>query len=333
MDAEPRKWASELLASVRSRDSGSLTESLFHAYSGVWLSLTSRIPIGTNVFEREWDTLVVFDACRVDALQEVAPEYEFLGEVGSIWSVGSTSSEWYAQTFVQDYIDELAETTLVSFNPWAGKILLNRNTPPEGPNPWLDTDWKTVSAGGLERVERTRRHNRPYSDATDFTTKLTTVQSPSYVTDRGIVAGRNGCQRLILHYFQPHRPFIHDLVEDGEALSPAEEDPYGAGRNGTASDDELWSLYLDNLRLVLDSVAELLENHNAETVAITADHGELFGELGQYGHFESVPHPALKRVPWVETTAHDEHTRRPDDDYSLTNARSTEKQLEDLGYF
>lgn len=331
MHAEPRKWASELLSGVRSRDFASLTESLFHAYSGIWLSLTSRIPIGTNVFEREWDTLVVLDACRVDALQEVAPEYEFLGEVESIWSVGSTSPEWYAQTFARDYADELSETTLISSNPWANKILFDGNTPPEGPVPWLNTDWDTVSAEELERIERTRQHDRPYSDATDFTTELTTVQSPSYVTDRGIVAGRNGCQRLILHYFQPHRPFIHDLVTNGEELSRIEEDPYGIGRNG-ATNDELWSLYLDNLRLVLDSVAEFLENHDAETVAITADHGELFGEFGQYGHFESVPHPRLKRVPWVETTACDERTHLPDDDYSITDVRSTKEQLEDLGY-
>jgi hypothetical protein len=46
-------------------------------------------------------------------------------------------------------------------------------------------------------------------------------------------------------------------------------------------------------------------------VAITADHGNLFGEWGLYGHPMHTPVPALLRVPWAETTARDRQTREP----------------------
>jgi hypothetical protein len=96
---------------------------------------------------------------------------------------------------------------------------------------------------------------------------------------------------------------------------------------------EVRELYLDNLRLALRSVERLLENTDAETVAITADHGELFGELGAYGHPEGVPHPNLKKVPWVETTATDERTSDPDVDIARQESGAEfEEQLRDLGY-
>ncbi|PSP48877.1 hypothetical protein BRC67_12005, partial [Halobacteriales archaeon QH_3_68_24] len=47
--------------------------------------------------------------------------------------------------------------------------------------------------------------------------------------------------------------------------------------------------YLDNLRIVLDEVAVLLENIDADTVAITTDHGEAFGERNFYRHPVACP--------------------------------------------
>jgi hypothetical protein len=61
--------------------------------------------IGTNVYEKDWDVLIVLDTAHVDALQIVMDEYDFIEDVNSIWSVGggrqqsgsrgrSTSSTW-----------------------------------------------------------------------------------------------------------------------------------------------------------------------------------------------------------------------------------------------
>jgi hypothetical protein len=132
MNEARAEWLEELKSAISARDKRGILEHLFYAYSSGWLSLTSRFPIGVNVFEKEWDTLIVLDACRIDAIREVAPEYKFLknAEIDSIWSVGSASSEWYAQTFVRDYARELAETALISSNPHAGKALVNQDLPP-----------------------------------------------------------------------------------------------------------------------------------------------------------------------------------------------------------
>ncbi|KYH26432.1 hypothetical protein HAPAU_15300 [Halalkalicoccus paucihalophilus] len=325
------EWLRGFTDGVRSLDSGEIAKFVFYAYDDLFLSLTSRHPFGTNVFEKEWDVLVVLDACRTDALHEVAPEYPFLGDLGSIWSVGSTSHEWYVKTFVEEYREILAETALISSNPFAEHTLVNGEYPPRHPRPFDLTAWRTVSDGDLAYFEQTRRHDRPFADVTDLAPHSTAVQDPSYVTDRAIVAGREEFGKVVVHYFQPHRPFIHNLVTNNARMTVLEDEPYEAGRSGNADITDIWPLYLDNLRLVLDSVGELLENIDG-TVALTADHGELFGEFHQYGHFQSIPHPKLKKVPWVEMSGTDTKTRQPERAFSPIEKHGLNERLTDLGY-
>jgi len=94
---------------------------LYYAFVGLWLTVSTRFRFGTPIYEREWDLLLVLDACRVDALREVAPEFEFIESVDDIWSVGSSSHEWLCKTFTREYLDDIQETAYVSTNP---------NTPP-----------------------------------------------------------------------------------------------------------------------------------------------------------------------------------------------------------
>jgi hypothetical protein len=42
------------------------------------VAVSSRQRIGTNVFNEDWDLLVVLDTCRVDSLKSVSEEYSFL---------------------------------------------------------------------------------------------------------------------------------------------------------------------------------------------------------------------------------------------------------------
>jgi len=72
---------------------------------------------------------------------------------------------------------------------------------------------------------------------------------------------------------------------------------------------------------------------DAETVVISSDHGNAIGEWGCYGHRPYVPLPAVKRVPWVETSAVDESTHEPDvEDLGDIDAETVDKRLEALGY-
>lgn len=81
----------------------------------------------------------------------------------------------------------------------------------------------------------------------------------------------------------------------------------------------------------------LLENVDAETVAITADHGNAMGEWGLYGHPKWTYIDSLVRVPWYVTTATDERTYEPaeEDPESINRdvtADEVEDRLRDLGY-
>jgi hypothetical protein len=40
--------------------------------------------IGTNVFSKYWDVLILLDTGRVDALEEVSKEYDFIENVDNI---------------------------------------------------------------------------------------------------------------------------------------------------------------------------------------------------------------------------------------------------------
>ena len=68
---------------------------------------TSWIQPGKNIFEEDWDLLVILDACRIDALREFESEYDFINSIDSRWSVGSTSKEFINRTYTQEYQNEI----------------------------------------------------------------------------------------------------------------------------------------------------------------------------------------------------------------------------------
>lgn len=295
-------------------------------FSVGWFALTTRRTFGTNIYEREWDALIILDACRVDALRAVEPEYDWLDTIDSIWSVGSSSHEWTAKTFTTRYCDEINRTGIVTANPYASKVFDDRSHPPHYYSTPFDLGkWQTVTRDDFGYSEWCFQQIHGYED-------LFGSQPANHMTERAILAGREqDIDRLIVHYYQPHAPFLSDAVDTRE-LREVDYAPYTACRRGELSREELWENYLENLRYVLDSVELLLENLDADRVAISADHGELMGELGEYGHPEGIPHPALKKVPWATTTATDEGTYDPDPSVVYEDEYDAEERLRDLGY-
>lgn len=297
------------------------------AYNGVSHTITSRYPIGTNVFECEWDALLILDACRVDAMREISDEYTFISDVDSLLSVGSSSHEWTAKTFTTEHLDQIRETAYVSSNPFTEKAFIDGERPPYSETiPFGWPKWDVVSSDDFAFIDFIPKYDSEYRYK---------VPDANYVTDHAITTGREKtADKLIVHYFQPHTPYIGRALRDDRELSPLETDPFEAFANREVSRGELWELYLDNLRHVLDAIQVLLGNLDVETVVLTADHGELFGELGAYGHPEGFPHPNLKYVPWVETSATDTGEYSPEIDFtgSYTTERDVDERLEDLGY-
>ena len=312
-------WLSESVDRVQRKGTRGLLQSIYYAYVGALLSVATRYPLGTNVYERDWDLLVVLDACRVDAMREVADEYDFLPEVDSIRSVGSTSIEWMALTFREQHAAEIARTAYVNGNAQFDKVFRERRTPPHiaaAPvGPGFDA-YDVVTPDGFGHVDNVYEYG--YDDEHG-------VVLPRTMTDRAVAVGRErDPDRCVVHYMQPHAPYI------GVEGKPAHI--FDDLRTGSLSHEEAWEMYVETLRAVLDDVEILLENYDADRVAITADHGEGFGEWTFYSHNIGCPHPAVRRVPWVETTASDEGTFEPSVEAVEGVSSSLEDQLARLGY-
>lgn len=284
--------------------------------------------MGTNVFSRDWDALIILDACRVDALRQVAPEYDFLEEVSSMWSVGSATAEWTAKTFHPRHAGAIRQTAYVSANWYTKSVLIDRVFPPiDDVLPFDFSRWNVLDASELVALEGVWEWDGGYDS------RLHTVPA-GYVTDRAIVRGRRERHdRLMVHYTQPHIPYVGRAAGTDRQLCRHELDPWPAFRQGELAREELRDLYVDNLRYVLDQVTVLLDNIDADRVVLTADHGEAFGEWGAFSHPLGFPHPAVKRVPWVETSAQDTGTHTPEFQASDDAIKVEQEQfLADLGY-
>ncbi|WP_458187728.1 hypothetical protein [Haladaptatus sp. NG-WS-4] len=329
MPVSLRGWISEFRENYRENPSRALMQALWCTYLGPWFTLTSRYPFGTNVYDREWDALVILDACRVDALRAVADEYDFLDEsrIGSILSVGSGSYEWLVKTFTTDYLSDVRETALVTANGFDRGAFLRQRYAPSVSLPFGWPRDNVVVAEDFKEYVPAWRHG--HDD------QLGNVP-PRYLTDRAIgTARRVDAERYLFHYAQPHTPYMSRAARTGEKLMPVETKPWPALRRGDLSRAEAWDMYLDNLRYVLDDVELLFENLDAERVIISADHGEAFGECRIHGHPTGVPLSVVKRVPWAVTTAADEETYTPEASTERDDEGdpiAAEEHLEALGY-
>jgi len=266
---------------------------------------------GTPVWSRDWDVLIILDACRTDLMKEVLNEYEFLPsrrEMGTMYSIASMSDDWLRRTFAAEHAEDAAKTAYISGNAFTEKVEF------ESPPLILDEVWKT-----------------------DWNDNLNTIEARP-ITNRAVHTWRNQRpKRMIVHYMQPHAPFVRN-PNLGDYTTPEE---FGEGfaeiwpRVGKSlTYNEVWEAYRDNLRYVLDDVEILLENLDANTVAISADHGNAIGEWGAYGHPSDNLLPCIRRVPWIETTATDENTL--DGSAPSKNTEADDLDVEDrlraLGY-
>jgi len=304
-------WVNRTASRVREDPHEGLRDSTYELYTGAWRHLGWHVPRGVNVYEREWDALVVLDACRVDLLREVAGEHPFVNRVNAVESVGSMSQEWMAKTFTAEYTAEMGETAYVTANAFSAETL------------------DAAEFGVLDEVWR-------YGWDDD----LGTVP-PGPVTDRAItVAREHDPTFLIIHYMQPHHPFVGSAGFDG-----FEADPFGrdggetvvdALRKGKIGRRAFWAAYRETLRLALDGVDRLLSNLDADTVVLTADHGEALGEWGIYDHPAGCLHPTVKDVPWAETSATDTGEYTPQTTSRVDSAKDpdtdVEARLRQLGY-
>jgi len=300
-----KDWVDASSERIRKNGWEGVGDTLYDLYRGAWW-LAYPVPRGTNVYERDWNVLLILDACRVDLMRSVADEYDFIGSaenVERVGSVGSMSKEWMAKTFTDEYAKEVSETAYITANVFSEEML------DEDDFLELDEVWK-------------------YAWDKESGTVL-----PRSVTDRVIKTAREkDPERIIAHYIQPHHPFLSLDGFDAATFGPDSSDTVvDALRKGKIDRERYWSAYRDNLHAALDDVELLLSNIDADTVVLTADHGDALGEWGVYDHPVGCLHPVVRTVPWVETEAEDTGEYEPGDARD-GDETSVEDRLRSLGY-
>ncbi|PSQ16661.1 hypothetical protein BRD00_10395 [Halobacteriales archaeon QS_8_69_26] len=301
-------WYADAKEHVREDGWSGAKEAAYEFYIGMFRQSGRVWNYGTPIYEHDWDVFVVLDACRADLMAEVADEYDFV-DTTTTYSVGSSSGEWIQKNFVWGGDDEeVARTDYVTANPYSDRHL------DAGDFGLLDEVWRYA-----------------------FDEEVRTIPADS-VTDRAITVHRErDPEYMVVHYMQPHHPFVENPLDEGLPLrqfgNTPWDDVWDKLRKGRVDRDEVWTGYRNNLRYVLDSVETLLESIDAERVLISADHANLLGEFGLYAHPSYVPIPALKRVPLCETTASDTGEYEPADvKERAEESASVEEKLQHLGY-
>ena len=234
---------------------------------------------GVKVVEENWDYLIILDACRYDVFKELNT---IPGKLEKKISLGSSTPEWLKKNFDGYYED----IVYVSANPRISHVEFD----------------------GFKGTD----HFYKVENVWDYGWRedLGTVP-PEEVTKAAIrVKEKYPDKRLIIHYIQPHAPWIGDTKLTAKELnlffSTATEWVIKARQRG------IWEVieeghidlefikraYRDNLRLVLNEVKKLVQNLEGKIV-ITSDHGECFGEKFVIEHPTGIYIKELVEVPWL----------------------------------
>lgn len=263
---------------------------------------------GSDQHERldtlEWDVCVVLDACRYDALAEVAD-----WPIERCRSPGSATEEWL--------------TACADSGVYEGAYIAAGNVN------YANTD---LGAAEVDHVWSNHWNDR-----------LGTVL-PEPVLDSASMFLDSGDCPVVAHLLPPHAPYVARIggtwlpafpdvdiwrrnpgrEEDGKlspqvAMATGHVDMRRAIEGYRASVASTWSV-------VTDYIGQWVANDR--TVVVTADHGETFGRLQDgtmYGHPNRVHIGPLVDVPWIVF-------KQPSPIDVKKRATSVTEKLEALGY-
>lgn len=269
-------------------------------------------PDGVDVFDADWDNLVLLDACRYDLFEAIE------GLPGTVQKRQSKASNTIGFLKANLANRDLRDTVYVTANPQFRRIKAE-----------LDTEFHAV-------VDL-------WDHGWDGT--MNTVL-PETVTGEVLkIAERYPNKRLFVHYGQPHVPFVgsigreqFDLDRITEHSLPFWQQPMAG--EWELDDNDIWDAYRENLELTLPHVERLLERLQGKTV-VTSDHGNMIGEsaapvpVTEYGHPGGVYTAKLVTVPWVTYTDDNRKEITKGENATTSEGRSPEivsDRLEYLGY-
>ncbi len=258
---------------------------------------------GTSILEEDWDNLIILDACRYDIFKKLIKEINIPGRLEYRISRGSDTTEFLLKNFSRDKIYN--DIVYITANPFVNLLLKDKVY---RIIPVWDFGW-------------------------DYYLNTVPPQSVYFYTLK--VIQKYPDKRLIIHFIQPHHPYINfKFISMENSLKQlrdeAKSDSSTIQRDFSLSlklnrllrvmvERKIYPLefyvkipknlhlraYVNNLKLVLPYVKKLVNVLPGKTV-VTADHGEAFGEklhpllpIRVYGHLPEIRIPALVKVPWL----------------------------------
>jgi len=236
---------------------------------------------------RDWDVIAILDACRVDAFRHIIDD-----EADAVEVPAYPTYEWLGEVFVKNRF--MSDVTYVSGHPFTMRL-------PE-----------KYGGGSLDPYVDT--HVKAMTSDMAWDERLGTAD-PERLTEIALEQETP----LVVHYLQPHTPFIGDIsLGADQCLNKGETDHTHPNLNFEMADSEfderedsaLYALadqgfidhqlireaYHDNLRAVWEHASQLAKEF--DNVVYTADHGESLTSE-EYGH-SRVDTKCVKLVPWYE---------------------------------
>lgn len=270
-----------------------------------------------DLLEQPWDILVMLDACRYDYFEKYIDKSNVKGNLKKAISPATWTMEWLNKVFNGHYLDDVI---YISANPFVNS----------------ERDVEFNGRWGDKRHFSGAEHFNDVINLWDYAWNYTsyTVLPEDVTTEAMKSIDLNPDMRHILHYMQPHEPYLSNpiteqidgrelekrtffrrtilavmeltklLVGDRPIWKVASETGFlpehGVGNIWIRGGEELLrKYYMDNLSKVMDNVEKLINMYPNKKILIVADHGEKLLEHGSYGHGGRRVKELIE-VPWME---------------------------------
>lgn len=270
--------------------------------------LRNGFPDGVDIFEEDWDNLIILDACRYDVFEDAV---DLPGNLEKRKSRGTATPEFIQNNFSDR---ELHDTVYITGNSWYLKLKDDINSE-------VYRIYDVTDNSDRNKIDRLTQCAKDCVD-------------------------RHPNKRLIIHYIPPHHPYVGTTAD--KHFPPYDDqldDFFNRIQRGDIdiTDEMLSEAYYENLERVIPKVEELISVFQGKTV-VTGDHGEMLGEnskpipISTYGHPSGLYVDELLTIPWniVDNSGRkeiiaEEPGNEIDTSYSSTD-KTIDERLQDLGY-
>ncbi|WP_327054024.1 hypothetical protein [Halomicrococcus gelatinilyticus] len=252
-----------------------------------WYPALGEVPSQrARIERREWDVLTVLDDCRWDYLTLVDEAAEMVRTPAE-----EATPDWTTRTWDREGWEDV---TYISGNPFT-------------------TYAREAERFGVVLEERVGTYVEAFrGDDDSACNDLLHCTRPDRMTDLALAYLDGEGPPLVVHYLQPHVPYVGDVGVQGRHREPFVPDRETGDdlldtvcpavtlfREGEVSGSLLRHAYLENLKLVWRESERLRRRIYASdlTGVVTADHGEVLGP-DRWGHGRPED-PRARIVPWL----------------------------------